>query len=348
MAKNIVTKNAVAGDKMALLDRVTPYDTEPDLDCGDPVESPSAPASITAKAAAKAKRIKNIINAKSAGSFIPSMRGNDDGLTESEEPDEDDEDEYEDDDEETVEESFSFMQRFNPELLNFGSDNLSEAFSTDEFSPELQEKLVTIFESVLKERTISILEEMDAYYQQTLEEQVEHISVVLSEKIDEKLNYVSYQWLEENQIAVESSLKTELTTEFMSGLKDLFETHYIDMPDEKYDVLSEMTDVIESLEQSLDEQIATNIELNTTLNEYVVADTVDEVGNGLSDVQKQRLYQLAEGISFDDRSQLKRKVSIIKESSFPQNPQYVITEDYLPTEVYSSSSMNKYSSALKK
>ena len=310
MAKNIVTKNAVAGDKMALLDRVTPYDTEPDLDCGDALESPMAPASITAKAAAKAKRIKNIITSKSAGSFIPSMRGNDDGLTESEEePDEDDTDE---EDEELTEESFSFMTKFNPDLLNFSSDKLQESFSTEEFSPELQEKLVTIFEATLKAKTLSILEEMDAYYQATLEEQVENISVTLTEKIDEKLDYISYQWLEENQIAVESSLKTELTENFMSDLKSLFETHYIDLPEEKYDVLSEMTDVIDNLEQKLDEQIESNIQLNKTLNEYVVADAVDEVGTGLSDVQKTRLYQLSEGMTFDNTPQLKRKVGIIK------------------------------------
>lgn len=346
--KNQVTKNAVAGDKMQLLDRVTPND---DLDCGAPLESPHAPASITAKAAARAKKIKNIITAKAAPALDP--RRSDDELKESEDGEESEyeieEDEYGDEqeeEEEELEESFAFMKKFDPELLNFQNNSLSETFSTEEFSPELQEKLTVVFETTLKERALEILEQMDNYYQKTLEEQVETISVVLSEKIDEKLDYISNQWLNENEIAIESSLKTELSTAFMSDLKSLFESHYIELPEEKYDVLSEMSDTIDALENKLNEQVEANVELNKTLNEYVIADTVDTVGTGLSEIQKQKLYQLAENIDFNSSEQLTRKINIIKESTFPTTSKYVITEDYLPTTVETSSVMNKYATAL--
>lgn len=344
MARNQVTKNAVAGDKMQLLDRVTPND---DLDCGEPLESPTATASITAKAATKARMVKNIITAKAADAFDPRSQSSVDESTDEEDEDEEEDEEEDEDDEELVE-SFSFMKRFDPELLNFQNTRLIESFSTEEFSPEFQEKLITIFEASVKEHSLEILEQMDAYYQQTLEEQIETISVVLSEKIDDKLDYISAQWLAENEIAVESSLKTELSAAFMSDLKDLFESHYIELPEEKYDVLSEMTDTIESLEDRLNEQLAANIELNKTLNEYVIADTVDVIGSGLSELQKEKLYQLAEGINFETTGELKRKVGIIKESTFPTTQKYLISEDYLPTEINTSGSMNKYSSALGK
>jgi hypothetical protein len=342
MPRNQVTKNAVAGDKMQLLDRVTPND---DLDTGAAIVDPNAPASITAKASARAKKIKDIITAKADAAFDPRTPS----VDESEEPDDEEYDEYDDEDEyeEELEESFSFLQRFDPEMLNFKNKNLTEVFSTEEFSEELQEKLITIFEAALKDKALEILEDMDKYYQDALEEQVETISVVLSEKIDEKLDYISYQWLNENEIAVESSLKTELTTTFMSDLKDLFESHYIELPEEKYDVLSEMTDAIDTLEERLNEQVESNIQLSKLLKEYTIADTVDVIGTDLSELQKQKLYQLAEGIDFESSTELNRKVSIIKESTFPNNKKYTISEDYLPTSEDNYGIANKYAKFLK-
>jgi hypothetical protein len=215
-----------------------------------------------------------------------------------------DKDEDEDEDEE-VKEEFDIEEDVN--ALLYG----------EELSEEFQEKARVIFESALRSKVNVIKEALEVQYEERLVEEVAEISEALQERVDAYLEYVSEEWMSENQLAVEMGLKEELTQSFLSGLKGLFEEHYVQIPEEKYDVLESMVEKLDEMETKLNEQIERNIQLNKRLSESVADRIFDEISEGLATTQKEKLASLAESVEFGSESEYREKMETLKESYFP-------------------------------
>jgi hypothetical protein len=157
---------------------------------------------------------------------------------------------------------------------------------------------------------------MHASYEEKLKEEVETAKSELVEKVDSYLNYVVEEWMQDNKLAIERGIKGEIAEDFISGLKKLFEDHYIDVPDEKYDVLEDQASKIEDLEKKLNEQIEKNVEQNKAIGELKRQDIIDEASKDLADTAKEKFNKLAEEVEFSNEEDFKTKVSTIKESYF--------------------------------
>jgi len=192
-----------------------------------------------------------------------------------------------------------------------------EALTADEgLSEEFKSKAATIFEAALKSKVSEMKKKMNASYEQKLKEESDNAKAELVEKVDSYLSYVVEEWMKENALAVERGIKGEIAEDFISGLKKLFEDHYIDVPDEKYDVLEDQASKIEDLEKKLNEQIEKNVELNKSNGELVKQDIIDEASADLTDTQKEKFNKLAEEVEFSNSEEFKTKVETIKESYF--------------------------------
>ncbi len=187
----------------------------------------------------------------------------------------------------------------------------------EELSEEFKEKAKTILEAAVKGKVVQIKEVLSAEYDQRLVEEVEEIKVALNERVDSYLEYVSDEWFTENQLAVERGLKEELTESFMTGLKGLFEEHYVSIPEEKYDVLESMVEKLDDMETKLNEQIEKNVSLNKRLGESQAGGIFDQVSEGLADTQKEKLASLSESVEFESESEYREKLETLKESYFP-------------------------------
>ena len=193
-------------------------------------------------------------------------------------------------------------------------DYLASLFSEDELSEDFKEKLTTIFSTALSERVNHIQSALQETFNQNLNDQVETISEELSEKLDEFLSYVVEEWTKENTLAIERGIKADIAESFMTGLKDLFETHYIDMPDEKVQVMEELLDSKNELEEQLNQQLEKNIELQKDIHASAATNIFIESSNGLTDTEIEKFAQLAETIEYDSVDEYARKLRIIKES----------------------------------
>ena len=220
----------------------------------------------------------------------------------SEESEEDTEEEGEE--EEVVEEEYDIEEDVNALLEG------------EELSEEFQEKARTIFEAAITSRVAKIQENIEHQYAVALEEEVQEIKSELSERVDAYLEYVSEEWLLENQIAVQAGLKEELTESFMTGLKGLFEEHYVSIPEDKYDVLESMVEKLDDMETKLNEQIERNISLNKRLAESVADGIFEQVSEGLAATQKEKLASLAESVEFESEERYREKLEMLKESYF--------------------------------
>jgi hypothetical protein len=207
--------------------------------------------------------------------------------------------------EEEVEESFDIEEDVNALL------------SGEDLSEEFQEKARVIFESALRSKVNEIKESLEAQYEERLVEEVSEISEALQERVDAYLEYVSEEWMTENQLSVEKGLKEELTESFLGGLKGLFEEHYVQIPEEKYDVLESMVEKLDEMETKLNEQIERNINLNKRLSESVADRIFDEISEGLAVTQKEKLASLAESVEFGSDTEYREKLETLKESYFP-------------------------------
>jgi hypothetical protein len=187
----------------------------------------------------------------------------------------------------------------------------------EELSEEFQEKAKIIFESALRSKVNEIRESLEVQYEQKLVEEVEEIKSELQERVDSYLEYVSEEWMSENQLAIEQGLKEELTESFLSGLKGLFEEHYVTIPEDKYDVLESMVEKLDEMETKLNEQIDKNIQLNKRLSESVADRIFDEISEGLAITQKEKLASLAESVEFESETEYREKLETLKESYFP-------------------------------
>ena len=201
------------------------------------------------------------------------------------------------------------------DLIDVSAD--VEALTKDEdLSEDFKSKAATIFEAAVKSKVNDAKKKMHASYEEKLKEEVETTKSELVEKVDSYLNYVVEEWMQDNKLAIERGIKGEIAEDFISGLKKLFEDHYIDVPDEKYDVLEDQASKIEDLEKKLNEQIEKNVEQNKAIGELKRQDIIDEASKDLADTAKEKFNKLAEEVEFSNEEDFKTKVSTIKESYF--------------------------------
>jgi hypothetical protein len=186
----------------------------------------------------------------------------------------------------------------------------------DDLSEEFKEKAATVFESAVNSKVKEIAESMEADVKETYEQDVAKHKEELTEKVDSYLAYVVEEWMKENEIALERGIKGEIAEDFITGLKKLFAEHYIDVPDERYNVLEDQANKIESLEKKLNEQIQSNVELNKDNAVKTRNEIMSEASNGLADTAKEKFAKLVEEIEWSDADSFKTKCETIKESYF--------------------------------
>jgi hypothetical protein len=270
------------------------------------------------------KQVKDIVN-RGAKPADPMK-----GMKEDAEVDEDDEvlqeEEIEEDDEEVtyaeeesvdedIEESDEDAED-DEEDLDIEED-VNALLEGEELSEEFKDKAKLVFESALRTKISEIKENIEEKYAQVLAEEVEEIKYALMERVDSYLEYVSGEWLTENELAIERGLKEELTESFLVGMKNLFEEHYVQIPEEKYDVLESMVEKLDDMETKLNEQIEKNVSLNKRLAESVADGIFDEVSEGLALSQKEKLASLAESVEFESDEEYREKLETLREAYFP-------------------------------
>ena len=221
----------------------------------------------------------------------------------------------------------------------------------EDLSEEFQEKAKVIFETAINAKVGAIKEEMEANYASAIEEQVTEFKTELTERVDSYLEYVSSEWLEENTLSVEEGLKAEMSESFLSGMKQLFEEHYVTIPEEKYDVLESMVNKLDEMEGKLNEQIDRNVALNKRLAESVTDGILSDVSEGLAVTQKEKLASLSESVEFDSETDYREKLVTLREAYFPSktsaqrdSSEFIAEEATINQEV--SGSMAGYLTAL--
>ena len=225
------------------------------------------------------------------------------------------EDEVEEDeevlDEEQVEEAYMMMKKKMKEDVDamFGDD--------ETISEDFRSKAAIIFEARVTDRIMQIQEQIESEYAQMLEEAVESIKSDLTEKVDDYLNYVVDQWINDNEIAIESGLRSEITEDFIGGLRNLFAENYINVPEEKVDLIDELASKVEELENQLNEEIETNIEYKKALVEAVKSELTREVCEGLTATQVEKIRTLAESVEFSTEEEYTEKLETLRENYFP-------------------------------
>ena len=187
-----------------------------------------------------------------------------------------------------------------------------------DLSEEFKNKASTIFEAAIKSKVAEITEAVEAEYNQKFESEIQKSKDELTEKVDSYLNYVVEEWMKENEIALERGIKGEIAEDFISGLKKLFSEHYIDVPDEQYDVLEDQASKIEDLEKKLNEQIEKNVELNKSNSDHVRQSVIAEASSDLADTAKEKFAKLTEEIEYSTEEDFRKKVATVKESYFGQ------------------------------
>jgi hypothetical protein len=197
-------------------------------------------------------------------------------------------------------------------------EDVNALLAGEELSEDFQAKARTIFETAINSKVAQIKEQLEAAYEEKFVEEVNAAKESLAERVDSYLEYVSDEWFTENQLAVDSGLKTEMTESFLSGMKSLFEEHYVTIPEEKYDVLESMVEKLDDMETKLNEQIEKNISLNSRLSESVAEGVLDQVSEGLAQTQKEKLASLSESVEFESEAQYREKLETLKESYFNQ------------------------------
>ena len=199
-------------------------------------------------------------------------------------------------------------------------EDVNALLGGEELSEEFKEKAKVIFEAALTSKIKEIQETLEVQFEAKLDEEREALKESLTERVDSYLEYVCEEWMKENELAIEHGLKTEMTESFLSGMKGLFEEHYVTIPEEKYDVLESMVDKLDDMETKLNEQIDKNIGLNKRLAESVSDNILDNVSEGLAATQKEKLASLAESIEFESEEEYREKLETLKESYFSRTP----------------------------
>lgn len=230
------------------------------------------------------------------------------------------------------------------------ADDVAALLEGEELSKEFQEKTATIFEAAVKSKIEQVANQLEESFKKAFDEEIASHKSELTERVDSYLEFVANEWINENTLAVETGIRGELSESFMSGLKTLFEEHYVEIPDDKYDVLEAMTSKLDEMETKLNEQIESNVELTKRLSSSVSDNILDEVSEGLALSQKDKLSELSKGVEFESEEQYREKLTTLKESYFNAKPvvessevtsEESIVEDH-------TSAMSQYLSALTK
>jgi hypothetical protein len=198
-------------------------------------------------------------------------------------------------------------------------EDIDAIFSGEELSEEFKESAKAIFEAAVLAKVSEQVDTLEEEYQQKLEEQVSEITENIVAKIDEYLDYVVNEWVEENQLAIDSGIRSEIAEDFMVGLKNLFTEHYISVPEDKVDIVEELVSKVEQLESELDKTISENTSLSHEIKDYKKAVLIDEISEGLTEVQSAKLQSLAENIEFISEEDYKEKVTLTKKKYFEES-----------------------------
>ena len=222
---------------------------------------------------------------------------------------------------EAIEENFEFVTEESEEDVMEDyqvdmSEHVEALLAGEELSEEFKEKAKTIFEAAVKQKVAEELGIIEEAFAATLNEEVSRIEEELSTNVDDYLNYVVEQWTSENEVAIEASLRSELTEDFISGLRNLFAEHYIDIPEDKVNVIEEMGSKVSVLEEKLNEEIERNVVLSKMLNESHSNEILLNACDDLTDTQAEKLKSLAEGIDYSDNKEYAQKISVLKENYF--------------------------------
>jgi len=325
-SKTAVNSNATAADSMTSLSgNLTPGQTGSYEDLGGPTPENYKSDDDSAKLktpGATLKQVRDVVNkgAKPAEAVKEEEDLEDEDFIEEEMHDEEEDEDEEDkkgkkkskkdakddeEDDEEVQEDFDI------------EDDVNALLDGEELSEEFQLKARTIFEAALRSKVSEIKESIEDQYARALVEEVEEIKTELNERVDSYLEYVADEWFTENSLAIEQGLKAELTESFIQGMKGLFEDHYVEIPEDKYDVLDTMVEKLDEMETKLNEQIEKNVSLNKRLSESVADGIFEQVSGGLAATQKDKLASLAESVEFESESEYRGKLETLKESYFP-------------------------------
>ena len=232
-------------------------------------------------------------------------------------------------------------------------EDIDALMNGEELSEEFRAKATTIYEAAVMTRVNAEVARIEEEFNTKLQEATEQVKEGLVEQVDGYLDYVVEQWIAQNEIALEHGMKSEILEGFVSGLKGLFEEHYIDIPEEKFDVLGSLEEQVEQLEAKLNEQLAANVELNKTVGSMKRSEIVAEAAEGLTDTEVEKFAGLAEELSYEDQESFKTKVQTIRENYFTTKAQAdvksVVTDtpvDSLVEEKKLNPTMNAYVSML--
>jgi len=307
-SKGPVTANAKPGDPMPKL--TTGGTSVGYEDLGGPSPENYSPTNDSAKIKEpKIKTVKDVVN-KGAKPADPMPQGLKSG----------DEVELEDTQEIVAETEETTEETVEEETVEIDIEaDVNALLGGEELSEEFREKAKTVFEAALQSKVNQLAEDMQAKFDEKLVEEIESTKSELAERVDAYLEYVSEEWFVENELAIEHGLKTELTESFLGGMKSLFEEHYVQIPDDKYDVLESMVEKLDDMETKLNEQIEKNVSLNGRLGESVASGILDQVSDGLAATQKEKLASLSESVEFESEGQYREKLETLKESYFPGN-----------------------------
>ena len=329
--ENVVNKNAAPAEPMHKGPQgSTPGNTADIEDLGGPTPENYKPDNDSAKLKAPGKTLKqvrDVVNAHAGKADpMPTLKKEEEEKPEdqvvSEEPTTEEEVVAEEEttenevvaEEETTEEEVVAEE----EKIDVDED-INALIAGEELSEEFQEKARTIFETAIKTKVSELKEELKKEYEQSLTEEVKAIKEEIEDRADAYLEYVADEWMEENALAVEHGLKTEMTESFLTGMKSLFEDHYVTIPEEKYDVLNSMVEKLDEMEGKLNEQINKNVALNKRLSESSADVILSDVSEGLALSQKEKLATLSENVEFDSEDSYREKLVTLRKSYFPEN-----------------------------
>ena len=225
-------------------------------------------------------------------------------------------------------------------------EDVNALLGGEELTEEFKEKAKTIFEAAINAKVALVQEELEQKYAAALQEEIETAKESLAERVDSYLEYVADEWFTENSLVIEHALKSEMTESFLSGMKTLFEEHYVSIPEDKYDVLESMVEKLDDMETKLNEQIEKNITLNGRLSEATAEGIFESVSDGLASTQKEKLASLSESVEFESESQYREKLEMLKESYFsgkaPVAKSETLSEGVDQSPEFHSDSMSAY------
>jgi len=325
-SKTAVNANAKPAEPMGKLQN-TPQGLTPIEDLGGPTPENYSPTNDSAKLkspGATLKQVKDVVNKNAVKA--EEVETEEEVVAEAETPAAEEEKLKKDDDlfgapnKKKMKKEDTEVEEYNME------DDVNALLGGEELSEEFKAKAKTIFEAAINSKVAEIRATIEEEHEARIAEEIAEEKEALQERVDSYLEYVSDEWMEENQLAIEHGLKTELTESFLSGMRSLFEDNYVTIPDDKYDVLESMVEKLDDMETKLNEQIEKNIGLNKRLSESVADGILDTVSDGLASTQKEKLASLAESVEFESETEYREKLETLKESYFPVKTSTAKTE----------------------